>query len=277
MRRVDFSPPDVPTDPRYAFWTKYIADADAALAGMLDERAASGKPDPGKAGLWAKLKRWMLDTVFEGKCAYCQGDLTGHAPMHAEHWRPKNAVTDLSDLTDDATELAVEQGAVAHPGYWWLAYDWRNIVPACDYCNTAGAKGTKFPIGGTRAFAPEDGADPEELDRIEKPLLLHPFFGEDPSDHIGFYRDGTAYAKRGSDLGRATIKVMGLNRDGLVNKRRKRQAEAVNAFRTALGDSVLLERPLAELMADWDGPRAVYVSAVQERLAPLRQVLREQL
>jgi len=277
MRHVDFSPPDEPSDPRYAFWSTYVADSSAALSAMLDARASGSTPDPCLSKLWRRLKRWMLETVFEQKCAYCQCDLSGHAPMHAEHWRPKNAVTELSDLADGATRLAVKRDGVAHPGYWWLAYDWRNIVPACDSCNTGGAKGTLFPISGTRAFAPEDGAHPQELDRMEAPRLLHPFFGEDPCDHIGFYVDGTAYARKGSELGRATIKVMDLNREGLVAKRRQRQDEAVNALRTALGDALSLDRPLAELMVNWDGPRAVYSSAVRERLDPLRQRLKEQL
>ncbi|MEF9674035.1 hypothetical protein QNM99_25505 [Pseudomonas sp. PCH446] len=39
--------------------------------------------------------------------------------MDVEHYRPKGAVS------EDAS----------HPGYWWVAMDWDNLLPSCIDCN----------------------------------------------------------------------------------------------------------------------------------------------
>ena len=47
-----------------------------------------------------------------------------------------------------------------HPGYYWLVYNWKNLLPACTHCNqyriarprwresinTRGGKSTHFPV-----------------------------------------------------------------------------------------------------------------------------------
>ncbi|MFL5912948.1 MAG: hypothetical protein ACJ768_20570 [Gaiellaceae bacterium] len=220
-----------------------------------------------KAALWGRLKLWFLQEVFASKCAYCEGDVSAHAPQHAEHWRPKGKVTRFSE---NGEEIVVARDGDEHPGYWWLAYNWENLVPACDFCNTAGAKGTKFPIEGQYAFSPEEGLDVAALNAREQPLLLHPWGEQNPECHIGFYDDGSAYAKNKSDYGYWTITVMNLNRENLVNARRKRQEEAVDAFGQAASDAIRFDKDLDEVMQRWDGPRAAYSRAVGDRLSPIR-------
>jgi hypothetical protein len=70
-----------------------------------------------------------------------------------------------------------------HPGYWWLAVRWDNLVPACGMCNTY--KTDRFPLEGSRAISPQDGSDLESLQDLEKPLVLHPLVDE-PEDHLDF-------------------------------------------------------------------------------------------
>lgn len=77
-----------------------------------------------------------------------------------DHFRPKNKVVECD----------------GHPGYWWLAFDWRNYRFTCTYCNsrrvnieTAGAKHDHFPLLQPAIW------DMCETDcNNEKPTLLDP-------------------------------------------------------------------------------------------------------
>lgn len=87
--------------------------------------------------LWTDAKD-ALAAVSYDKCWYCECKQE-RSDMHVDHFRPKNRIS----------------GAVGHPGYWWLAFDWRNFRLACVFCNCvredrerheSGGKGSKFPI-----------------------------------------------------------------------------------------------------------------------------------
>lgn len=267
MRHVSFSPEEVPPG-QETFWESWKRDAATVTENMV-ERDRNDQPfSPDKEQIWKRLRDWFLTHVFAGKCAYCEGDYNAGAPTHAEHWRPKNKVTHF----DGEREIGVERDGVPHPGYWWLAYCWENLVPSCFRCNTGKGKGNKFPIAGDYAFSPQEGADVAALNEAERPWLLHPFSEPKPEDHIGFYPDGTAFAKDKSPYGRWTITVMDLNRDVLVDKRRERQTDAVDAFAAAASDSILHDDvDLDERMRRWDDPGAEFSRAVEDRLLPIRK------
>jgi hypothetical protein len=56
-----------------------------------------------------------LNNIYNHKCAYCEA----YEPEpEVEHYRPKKGVT----------------GEV-HEGYYWLCYEWSNLMPACHDCN----------------------------------------------------------------------------------------------------------------------------------------------
>ncbi|WP_314961798.1 hypothetical protein [Bradyrhizobium cosmicum] len=59
-----------------------------------------------------------LEELFHGKCAYCESLYASQAPVDVEHYRPKGRVKDEH----------------AHPGYWWLASEWTNLLPASITC-----------------------------------------------------------------------------------------------------------------------------------------------
>lgn len=60
---------------------------------------------------------YALRVLFHGKCAYCEDEVGDD--MDVEHFRPKGGVT----------------GDPGHPGYWWLAHTWENLLPSCTPCN----------------------------------------------------------------------------------------------------------------------------------------------
>lgn len=135
-----------------------------------------------------------LNDLFFGKCAYCESQYNTVSPDDIDHYRPKGKVED--DL--------------GHPGYWWLAADWDNLLPSCpdcnrgrtvahlaegnrsqsmqyldrDYINRSFGKGAFFPIAGKRV---ENKAEGNQAD--EKPYLLNPCEDQDIEDHIYYHID----------------------------------------------------------------------------------------
>lgn len=134
-----------------------------------------------------------LNELFYGKCAYCESFYPSTAPVDVEHYRPKGGV-------DEDPE---------HPGYWWVAMDWSNLLPSCIHCNRRSGqitpdftskmvslleggrklsrsmfvqvgKQNSFPIMGERA---REGVFAFES---EQPLLLDPC-RDDPDEHLQFY------------------------------------------------------------------------------------------
>ncbi|MEM7205004.1 MAG: hypothetical protein AAF628_32415 [Planctomycetota bacterium] len=109
-------------------------------------------------------------------------------------------------------------------GYWWLAYEFRNLLFSCDACNSA--KSDRFPlIEGATALEPEQSPDEVE----EHQMLVDPL-REDPGAHLTFVRTGGRYqlAPR-SERGRVTIEVLGLRRDGLKDLYQQHVSETLAA------------------------------------------------
>lgn len=91
-----------------------LAKADAELA------AYKLKPEGFDLRVYkAEEIKQALEKLFHGKCAYCETFYSASAPVDVEHYRPKGAVAEDPD----------------HPGYWWLAMRWENLLPSCIDCN----------------------------------------------------------------------------------------------------------------------------------------------
>lgn len=159
-----------------------------------------------------------LIEMQHGKCCYCERQI-GQAG-DVEHFRPKGSVCQ----NIDSEELA--------PGYYWLAYDWDNLLYACKECNQL-HKGTQFPLAdpATRVRTHTNAADLPN----EEPLLLDPSQVA-PESLIGF-REEFAYAQSGSIIAEASIQVYGLNRVDLRNARHRRLKDLL-----LLRDLLLLAR-----------------------------------
>jgi hypothetical protein len=177
--------------------------------------------------IWKEMKTWLFEHVFDGKCAYCEAETDTVAWGDGEHWRPKGAVTGL-----DGQRVA--RGGELHPGYYWLAYDWSNLLPSCELCNRPPGKGTRFPIAGDYAFSPAEARTVDDLDARERPLLLHPFRGPDPADHIDFNELGQPIGL--TPEGRASIDVFNLPRSALMRARRKRYSRMEGVAKLVWGD-----------------------------------------
>ena len=173
------------------------------------------------SAIWRDLKEHLL-TFFFGKCAYCEVKITAGFWGDVEHYRPKKKVTDAPE----------------HPGYYWLAYDIRNLMPSCQRCNQGGGKGNHFPIAGTRMSAETD------LDQ-EEPLLLNPYIHE-PAKHLEFFfgpegQPTGIIQGGGRETGRVSIEVYRLDRPELTDERREAQEIAAQAMRVRTQDKTVRE------------------------------------
>jgi uncharacterized protein (TIGR02646 family) len=141
-----------------------------------------------------------------GKCCFCERK-TGQ-DGDVEHFRPK------------AGYRQTPKGPLLRPGYYWLAYDWDNLLLACSACNQR-HKRNLFPLTDPDQRATSHTDDVTQ----EAPLFLQPA-QQDPELHIGFRKE-IPYAINGSPTGKATIKALGLDRELLNEVRRDRLAELI--------------------------------------------------
>jgi uncharacterized protein (TIGR02646 family) len=130
--------------------------------------------------LWSDVKEYYRHISHE-KCWYCETK-TDRMRGDIDHYRPKGGVIQNPD----------------HPGYWWLAFEWRNWRFACELCNSkltdyatglVGGKGSAFPLVGddeSRRICNE--CDYEDL-FAEDPALLDPTEPQDPQ-LLSFTSDG---------------------------------------------------------------------------------------
>lgn len=157
-----------------------------------------------------------LEKLFHSKCAYCGIKITGASDWDVEHFRPKGRVAERAE----------------HPGYYWLAYAWSNLYPACQHCNQARrdppkwgdmtragpamGKLDQFPMADERRRA----LNPQQPMEDEQPLMLNPC-ADDPKDHLSYTITGDVVATGDSLRGEATIQICHWRRRRLRDRRRE--------------------------------------------------------
>lgn len=174
-----------------------------------------------------KTVKKKLESIYNNKCAFCENDTTAGAALQVEHYRPKAKIKEDS----------------SHEGYYWLGYEWSNLLYACSKCNRA--KGTQFPIenGGQRVYVPTFDTN-NKLDSSkcqcnddplinEKPMLLNPEL-DDPSKHLCYSVNGKI---RGLDKrGEESIRICKLYRNPLVIARKKCYSNIFEKIKKVISD-----------------------------------------
>ena len=129
MIKIDFR------EPTSEDWREWRQECDAARDELVDCVGKGQKPKITDLYKDPRMKEVYKsgEAPFHGKCVYCETNVAASHPGDIEHWRPKNRVTHESGRT---IEIETEDGStVQHPGYYWLAYEWRNLLFACEDCN----------------------------------------------------------------------------------------------------------------------------------------------
>lgn len=268
MRKITFDPEkDLNTPEKKNWWDKWSRKAEKASREVMDEYNKGGDyKSKIKSSIWSELKAWLLENVFHNKCAYCEGKYIAGSFNDAEHWRPKSKVT-VKEEKEKNIDVTDENG-IKHPGYFWLAHDWQNLLPSCEKCNSGKGKMNQFPIDGEYVFKPGTGID--ELDRRERPLLLNPYGNDDPSDHLLFASQGIVVPQKGSLKGKESISVYNLGRSELEEDRAERQKEAEKIFSNALYNLSQFDIAIEVTMSDFIGLEARYSIAVRTYIASMR-------
>jgi uncharacterized protein (TIGR02646 family) len=134
------------------------------------------------------------------KCAFCEAKPLHVSDGDVEHFRPKGGMRQA-----DAEPLQ-------RPGYYWLAYDWTNLMFACERCNRRHKKNL-FPLIDPSRRATTHRDDVAD----EVPVFIDPS-AEDPAQYIG-YREHVPIAIGGNARGQQTIDALGLRRRDLTADR----------------------------------------------------------
>jgi hypothetical protein len=188
--------------------TEYEKLAAEAFAKLRDTYEAGGYKTQRRfefdERVWRPYATQLAEPTF-GKCAYCETSIAGRDQIAVDHYRPRTKAEGLA------------KGEISPDHYWWLAYEWRNLVPSCTRC--VRAKRNRFPVLGRRAepFSSLDG---------ESPLVLCPYGPLEPDEHLWFEESG--HVNPLSDQGEVTIQVLELNRDDLIQGRRRRAVQVLN-------------------------------------------------
>ena len=164
----------------------------------------------------ASVKQQLIDDQH-GKCCFCEADFTANGYGDVEHLRPKAGFT------------KTRTGKLNRPGYYWLAYDWDNLLFSCQICNQRFKK-NYFPLDNETARAKNHTFDYRE----ESPQLLHPS-ADNPEAHITFNRH-VPIAK--TNRGKVSIAGFGIDRPELS---RVREAYLQNVKNNVALASVNLE------------------------------------
>jgi uncharacterized protein (TIGR02646 family) len=147
-----------------------------------------------KSSIYAsRAVKAALDASHHGKCCYCETLIPRpYAYSHVEHWRPKSSARQTRD--DESIR----------PGYYWLAYNWDNLLLSCSFCNSEN-KSDLFPLDNPAMRALHHRMSIDD----EVPAILKPDGGEDPRDHIVFRLEVPVGL---TPLGSNTIEVLRLDK-----------------------------------------------------------------
>lgn len=279
MIHIDFDPDQLAGEVREE-WDNWQKKATAFIEQAIASWEAEQQPSL-NAAVWKDLRDWLLEHVFRGKCAYCETRLV-RSTYDAEHFRPKARVQVLNANNHLET--------IAHPGYFWLAYFWKNILPSCEFCNRSGGKANQFPVRNqhvTPTLLTEDAVQnllrqpfrgapsqafyylhPDDLDVLEEPLLLNPYVDQ-PDDHLDF-TDGIAAPRNASERGRVSVEVYNLNDERIIAARLEAQDIALTQFllKFATTDGSIQDKQAAAQAAilEYKTGEAEYSAAVMDYL-----------
>ena len=262
MIHIDFNPKNLTVD-QQDWWANWETRARAATTRVLKAWEAS-RMDPNDQTydnifnqqatreVWGELKDWLLKNYFNDKCAYCETPMV-RATMHAEHYWPKGRVTQNRKKVKIVDDAGNESD---HPGYFWLAFHWTNLLPACEWCNTVNGKRSEFPIPNTTYLSVLKKLTKEECDSLQEKLiqssgfpdifyfqpvdlalkegrlLLHPYL-DDPRKSLMFDDFGKVIAKGNAEerlRGEWSIEVFNLNDPRIKAERVKAQEEGKTIF-----------------------------------------------
>jgi hypothetical protein len=252
-----------PIPPKPDQFDKKVEKARLAVQKNIDD-----KQPPDFREIWGQFKDQM-SAAQHRKCGFCEAQVVGTSFGDVEHFHPKSEIEALLD--DEKTwgkerpNLATVEGrtpqSVSASGYWYYAYSWENYLLACTVCNQQW-KMAIFPVQeNPRGLPPLEAT-------VETPLLLNPFTGPHPKDHLKFGRIGEVKPLNNSRWGYETIRTCGLDRPSLREYRlrvARRTYQRIDDLKKIEGTE--LDRVLKDIYDDGEegAPHCGMVRAIYEQ------------
>lgn len=174
-------------------YTRYQSDYDSGLRKFKFDNKTYGDDSV----------KETLKTMQHDKCCFCESKITHIDHGDVEHFRPKGRYKQKDGDTFSSI------------GYYWLAYDWNNLLLSCTKCNQT-HKRDLFPLLDETKRAKNHHDDIEN----ETPLLINPT-EKDPEQYISFCEE-FPFSINNNEEGKTTIDVLGLKRDELNKQRFER-------------------------------------------------------
>ncbi len=148
------------------------------------------------------VKKKLIE-IQNDKCCFCESKVTSISYGDIEHFRPK------------AGYQQHDQETLNRPGYYWLAYDWSNLLFSCEVCNRR-FKRNLFPLLNPQKRAKNHKGDIT----AEKPVFIDPS-KDDPQKWITFNQE-IPVPINNNERAKTTIEELGLDREKLNEARRER-------------------------------------------------------
>lgn len=184
-----------------------------------------------------------LRNAQHNKCCFCERKTE---VGHIEHYRSKGGYKQQ------------DNDVLAKLGYYWLAYDWDNLLFSCETCNSS-YKRNFFPLENPdkRAICHSDDISQE------KPLIIHPA-KENPEQFIEFI-GFQPRAIGGNEKGKETIKRVGLNRPFIDERRRDFYESMKEIYRLSEDTAIPLDKrqALKKLLDDASRSEREYSSMIR--------------
>jgi uncharacterized protein (TIGR02646 family) len=156
-----------------------------------------------------------LITAQDGKCCFCESKITHISYGDVEHFRPKAGWVQANE-------------ALNKPGYYWLAYDWGNLLLSCQICNQRHKK-NYFPLTDTTTRATSHNSNIA----LETTVFINPS-NENPENYIRFNEE-LPVAIDNNLRAVETIQKLGLDRDILNEYRRQKLSLVRDIYKLAKG------------------------------------------
>ena len=162
--------------------------------------------------IWSEnedVRKAQHERHHNGKCCYCERKRDIRLERDVEHYRPKMGVKEAPN----------------HPGYWWLAYDWSNLLLSCKTCNTIYKK-NHFPLRNENMRVYNEGKIVAEDALLINPVIENPepYFLYTTEKWGGEYLTKIVPSQKDNDKSDRTIKILNLNRPELLGEEERSES-----------------------------------------------------
>ena len=142
-----------------------------------------------------------LIKIQDYKCCFCESKIGHISYGDVEHFRPKGGGVQNDEK-------------INKPGYYWLSYQWSNLLLSCQICNQRYKK-NYFPLlpYSTRAISHHDDI------KIEQPVFINP--ADEEAEALITFNEEIPKAVNDNERGNERIKKLGLDRELLNEKNRR--------------------------------------------------------